>query len=310
VSDADSKRTEAAHGAQALSRYAPALFVLLWSTGFIGSRFGANHAEPFTMTLLRMLLVLAILGFVCWHAKVQWPRTAREILHLGIAGISIHACYLCGILYAMRLGMPVSMTAIIAGIQPVLVAIVSYLLFSERLTRSQWAGMVLGLIGVMMVIVGKYGWHSADYSGKALAAAAMGLFGISMGTLYQKHFCWQQDLRSAAFVQYTATAVICVLGAVSVESMHVNWHAEFIGAIVWLACVLSLGAIGLLLYLIKQNAASRVSSLFFLTPSVTALLAWIIFDEALPTLSLLGMLVTALGVAMVAQIVRGKRIAA
>lgn len=294
--------TNTSAAASALNRFAPALFVLLWSTGFIGSRFGANHAEPFTMTLLRMLLVLAILGVICWRSNVQWPRNWRECLHLSIAGALIHACYLCGVLYAMRFNLPVGMTAIIAGVQPVLVAIISYLLFSERLSRMQWLGMLLGLIGVTLVIVGKYGWSMSDYSGKALSAAALGLFGISIGTLYQKHFCAQFDLRSGALVQYAATSLICLFGALSFESMHVNWHAEFIGALIWLACALSLGAIGLLLYLIKQNAASTVSSLFFLTPSVTALLAWLIFDESLPAISLFGMIATAVGVAMVARV--------
>jgi drug/metabolite transporter (DMT)-like permease len=277
---------------------APTLFVVLWSTGFIGSKYGVPHAEPFTLTALRMGLVVSLLAVVITAWRAPWPRTWQQIAHMAVAGLLVHATYLSGILYAIKLGLPLGFVALIAGLQPVLTALISRIIFSESLTAAQWLGMTLGFCGVVLVIYSRVdARHPLPI--QALSAATIALLGITLGTLYQKRFCQDMDLRTGGFVQFAATGLICALLAFLFESRQVAWNAEFIMALFWLAIVLSLGAISLLYLLIRLDAASKVSSLFFLTPSVTALMAWLLFDEVPGKLVIAGLLVSACGVALV-----------
>jgi len=287
-----------------LARIAPSLFVVLWSTGFIGSKFGSLYAEPFTMTAIRMALVVAILLMIAGLMRAPWPKTPAAILHLVVVGLLVHACYLCGILYALRLGVPVGFVAMVAGIQPILTAVLGFCFLGEALRGLQMWGMALGFGGVWVVISAKFGasFFSTGASNlpfSGLLAAGIGLLGITLGTLYQKRFCTQIDLRTGGIVQYSATAVACLALAFAFETREVNWTQSFIVAIVWLAVVLSIGAIGLLFYMIRHGATAKVASLFFLTPSVTAVMAYLCFDEKLSPLAVIGFAVTAAGVALV-----------
>ena len=287
-----------------LARMAPGLFVLLWSTGFIGSKFGSLYAEPFTMTAIRMALVVAILLIIAGLMRAPWPKTPAAIMHLVVVGLLVHACYLCGVLYALRLGVPVGFVAMIAGIQPILTAVLGYFFLGEALRGLQVLGMGLGFGGVMVVIGAKFGFNpvaagAAHLPVLGMLAAGIGLLGITLGTLYQKRFCTQIDLRTGAIVQYSATAVACLALAFAFETREVQWTQSFIGAIVWLAVVLSIGAIGLLFYMIRHGATAKVASLFFLTPSVTAVMAYLCFDEKLSPLAVIGFLATAVGVSLI-----------
>ncbi len=285
-----------------MAKIAPALFVLLWSTGFVGSKFGSLHAEPFTMTGIRMVLVTTILTIVAFLTKAPWPQSRRSVLHLMVAGCLVHATYLCGILYALRLGVSVALVAIIAGIQPILTALFARLVLNESLRRWQWLGMAFGSLGVLMVVSSKYDLASLSHSNRyGLIAAGIALLGITAGTLYQKRFCADMDLRTGGIVQYLTTSSICLLGALAFETRQVDWNMQFVGAIIWLAVVLSMGAIGLLFFMIRRGAASQVSSLFFLTPSVTAIMAWLLFGEHLSSLAIAGMFATAFGVLLVVK---------
>ena len=277
----------------------PGLFVVLWSTGFIGMKLGAPFAEPFTFMGLRMLLVLSILLVIIAITRAPWPRSAPEFGHIAVAGLLVHATYLCGVLFAIQMQLPLGFVALIAGLQPVLTAVFASLFLHEKLNARQWLGMVLGLVGVVMVVMSKF--SPGTFNWPALGAAAIGLLGITFGTLYQKRFCANMDLRTGGVIQYSATCLLLWMLAFATETRAVEWTGQFVFALFWLAIVLSIGAIGLLYLLIRRGAASKVASLFFLTPAVTAVMAFALFDESLHLLAIAGLLMTAAGVALVTR---------
>lgn len=284
--------------------FAPALFVLLWSTGFIGSKYGIPFAEPFTLTLVRMIVVVTILSVISFVTRAPWPKSVGQVLHISAAGLLVHATYLSGVLYAITLKLPLGFIAMIAGLQPVLTAVLAQLLLNERLNVTQWLGMALGMVGVVLVVVSKYGLGATNWP--AMGAAAIALAGITCGTLYQKRFCANMDLRTGGVIQYSATGVVVLVLAMIFETMKIDWTPQFVFSILWLAVVLSIGAISLLYLMIRRGAASKVASLFFLTPSVTALMAFALFGESIASLGVLGLFVTAAGVALVMRAAKQK----
>ncbi len=251
------------------------------------------------LTTIRMALVVAILLVVAVVARAPWPRDWATISHIVLAGLLVHATYLSGVLYAITWNVPLGFVALIAGMQPVLTALFSKLLFDEKLRRIQWLGMGLGLAGVFMFITSHYTLDGASFAG--LTAAVIALLGITCGTLYQKRFCQNMDLRTGGLIQFSATGVVLFFLAMAFESGQVDWAPQFIFAIFWLAIVLSLGAISLLYMLIRQGTASKVASLFFLTPSVTAILAYLLFQESISWLAFAGLAVSASGVLLVTK---------
>ena len=277
--------------------FTPGLFVALWSTGFIGMKLGAPFAEPFTFMGLRMLLVLSILLVIIAFTHAPWPRNAVVVGHIAVAGLLVHATYLCGVLFAIQMQLPLGFVALIAGLQPILTAVFANLFLHEKLNARQWLGMALGLTGVVMVVLSKYSLGTSNWP--ALGAAGIALLGMTFGTLYQKRFCAHMDLRTGGVIQYAATGLLLWVLAFATETRIVQWTGQFVFALFWLSIVLSIGAIGLLYLLIRRGAASKVASLFFLTPSVTAVMAFALFGESLRMLAIAGLLVTAGGVALV-----------
>jgi drug/metabolite transporter (DMT)-like permease len=275
---------------------APAMFVLLWSTGFIGSKYGIPFAEPFTLTSVRMVIVVAILCTISVATRAPWP-SPRAAGHIAVAGLLVHATYLSGVLYAITLRLPLGFVALIAGVQPILTAVLGKVILNESLSARQWAGMGLGLAGVLLVIASKATLATANWHG--LLAATVALIGITLGTLYQKRFCASMDLRTGGVIQYAATGVVVFLLSLAFETRQIEWTPQFVFAVVWLALVLSIGAIGLLYVMIRGGATAKVASLFFLTPSVTAVMAFMLFGESLSPMAIAGLAVTAAGVAMV-----------
>ena len=284
----------------------PLLFVALWSTGFIGAKFGLPYAEPFTLLFIRFALTLALLVPLAHWLSGEWPRGARLWGHIGISGLLVHGAYLGGVFYGIYLGMPAGLASLLVGLQPLLTAGLAGPLLGERLGGRQWLGLGLGLIGVALVLGGKLDPGESLFQGfgaGALLAIFAALAGISGGTLYQKRFCTGMPLLSGTAVQYLAAGTVLGLGALLFEDRSVDWTPTFTLTLGWLVLVLSISAILLLMALIKRGEASRVASLFYLVPPVTALQAWWLFDEALPPLSLGGM---ALAIAGVVLVVRGK----
>jgi drug/metabolite transporter (DMT)-like permease len=282
-------------GAQSWFAAVPVLFVLLWSTGFIGAKLGLPFAEPFTFLGIRMLMATALLLLFALLTRAPWPGSGVEVGHQAIAGLLVHGIYLGGVFCAIRTGLPAGITALIVGVQPLLTAALVGWVLGEKVTGRQWFGLMLGIAGVALVVSDKLDAGSMTLLG--VLAALCALLGITAGTLYQKRFCSGMDLRSGVVIQYAATAVIMCAMAWIFESRQVEWTGRFVFALLWLVLVLSVGAIGLLFTLIRRGAAAKVASLFYLTPPVTAVLAFFLFGETLGPVALLGM-----GVAMIAVV--------
>lgn len=276
---------------------APALFVVLWSTGFIGGKLGLPHAEPLTFLLWRMALVATVLLVIAAWQKAPWPRSWRLVGHIAVAGLLVHGVYLTGVFGALKQGLPAGTVALIVGLQPLLTALAAGPLLGERVSGRQWLGLALGLAGVTAVVWEKLSLNIGGPLGIGLSVFA--LLGISIGTLYQKRYCTEMDLRSGTAIQYGATGTVLAIVTPFLETMRVDWTGDFIFALAWLCLVLSVGAIFLLFALIRRGAASRVASLFYLVPPVTALMASALFGEKLGPTALAGMALTAAGVALV-----------
>ena len=274
----------------------PFLFVFLWSTGFIGARFGLPYAGPLTFLLLRYAFVIALMGGLAVLARAPWPNDRRKTVHIAITGVLLHAVYLGGVIIAIHRGLPAGITALIVGMQPLLTAALARPLLGEPVSTRQWIGLALGLCGVGLVVVGKMGHGEQTDLASALPPALCALVGITAGTLWQKRFCPSFDLRTGSVIQFVASLVVTLPVALATETMQVQWHGEFVFALAWLVLVLSIGAISLLNLLIRRGSAVNVAGLFYLTPPTTALLAWAIFGETLTPIALAGMCIAVLGV--------------
>jgi drug/metabolite transporter (DMT)-like permease len=275
----------------------PASFVVLWSTGFIGAKLGLPAAGPFTFLTLRFVIAALLLTAVALLMRAPWPRGWRQILHIAVAGLLVHAAYLGGVFAAIGAGVEAGVAALICGLQPVLVAVAAGPLFGERLRLPQWLGLALGVVGVVLVVAEKLALGLGTPAGVALVLFA--LVGMSVGTLYQKRFCAGMDLRSGAVVQFAAATLALAPLAALLEDGHVAWTPNFVFALAWLVLVLSVGAITLLYVLIRRGAAAEVASLFFLVPPTTAVMAWLLFGEKIQPLSAFGMLTVMAGVFLV-----------
>jgi drug/metabolite transporter (DMT)-like permease len=277
----------------------PALFVFLWSTGFIGAKLGLPYAEPLTFLSVRYCIAATLLALLALATRAPWPRRMADVGHYAVAGLLIHALYLGGVFLGISLGVEAGVSAMIVSLQPLLVAAFAGLLLGERVPPLRWLGLALGLLGVLLILAHKLGQGLGDTLGAIACVAA--LFGITAGTLYQKRHCAGMDLRTGSVVQFAASGLVTGMLALVVEDNRIIWSGDFIFALLWLVLVLSLGAISLLYVLIRRGAASRVSGLFFLVPPCTALIAWPLFGERLGFTGLIGMALTVTGVAMASR---------
>jgi drug/metabolite transporter (DMT)-like permease len=278
-----------------LARAAPAVFVVLWSTGFIGTKFALGGAEPLTYLAIRMVLVVALMAIIAAIARPPWPNI-EGVGHSIVAGILVHGFYLAGTAIAIAHSVPAGLSALIPGLQPILTSTLASRWLGERVAPLQWAGLLLGLGGVVLIL------HNRQLGGDigwGWLASAVSLVSITIGTLYQKRFCGGIDWRAGNVIQYLAALAFFALGAWMFETRTVQWTAEFVGAVVWLAVVLSIGSIGLLYWLIRHSAATSVASLFYLVPAVTALMAYLLFDERLDAIAIAGMVACAAAVFLV-----------
>lgn len=273
----------------------PALFVLLWSTGFIAAKYGLPYAPPLTFLFYRFLLVAVLMLVVALVTGASWPSGWRIYGHVAIVAWLVHGLYLGGVFLALDAGMPAGTSAMLVGLQPILTVLLAAWWLSERITSRQWIGLVSGLVGVYFVVR-----HKIDFAGdlRGLWPVAIALFGISVGTLYQKKYCANVDLRAGAVVQFAACAIVYAPLAWLFDTRAVQWTPQFIFALGWSIVVLSVGAISLLYWLLRHGAAADVARLFYLVPAVTALIAYFFFRETLDALALTGMVLIAVGVAL------------
>jgi drug/metabolite transporter (DMT)-like permease len=267
------------------ARAAPAIFVLLWSTGFIATKYVLNSAEPLTYLAIRMALVVVLMAIIAAILRPQWPDRAGMI-HSAVAGILVHGFYLGGTAIAIAHSIPAGLSALIPGLQPILTSTVANRWLGERVTPLQWAGLSIGLAGIVLILhdrpmLGDAGW--------GWFASAVSLVSITLGTLYQKRYCSRIDWRAGNLLQYIAVTVLFAIAAWLFEDNAVRWTGEFMLALAWLAVVLSIGSIGLLYWLIRRSAATSVASLFYLVPAVTAVMAYALFGERLDALAIVGM---------------------
>jgi drug/metabolite transporter (DMT)-like permease len=287
-------------GPATLAALMPGVFVLIWSTGFVVARFGMPHAPP--MTFLAWRFALSVLAFAAWVwlSGAPWPRGRAQWLHLAVAGVLIHAAYLGGVWSAVKLGLGAGTTALIVGLQPVLTALwVSFTGFEHRIAARQWLGLASGLAGLLLVVWDKLG--HGEVTPLNLWLCLLALLAITSGTLYQKRFVAPCDVRTANLLQLTAAFAV-VLPLALLESEGMRLAPALLGAMAWSVLALTLGGSSLLYVLVQRGAATRVTSLMYLVPPCTAVLAWLLFDEALTAPVLAGLALTALGVGLVVRV--------
>jgi drug/metabolite transporter (DMT)-like permease len=277
------------------ARAAPAIFVVLWSTGFVATKYVLNSAQPLTYLSIRMACVVGLMAIIAAVARPKWPDRAG-IGHSIVAGLLVHGFYLGGTAVAISHSIPAGLSALIPGLQPILTSTLANRWLGERVTPLQWTGLLLGLAGVVLIL------HDRPMSGEAgwgWLASGVSLVSITLGTLYQRRYCNAIDWRAGNLVQYIAVTIFFGLGAWLFENNVVRWTAEFVLALSWLVVVLSIGSIGLLYWLIRRSAATSVASLFYLVPAVTSLMAYVLFGEKLDAIAIAGMTACAAAVFLV-----------
>lgn len=275
---------------------APVLFVLLWSTGFIGARFGLPYIEPMTFLGVRMVFVVIIMAIIAILGGAKLP-SRPEIMHSVVTGLLMHGLYLGGVFVAISQGVPAGVSALIPGLQPILTSVIANRFMGEAVSRLQWFGLVLGLVGVALVLHDRQ--MVAEGSVLGWVASIVSLIGVTLGALYQKRFSGNVDWRSGNVFQYAGVTVMYWVASFAFETRVIHWNGELIFAIAWLVLVLSIAGVGLMYWLIRRSAATGFASLFYLVPAVTELMAYILFGEKLDALSIAGMVVCAAGVLLV-----------
>ena len=294
-------------GAAAASKHAsllsplPLFFVLLWSSGFIVAKFGLPYAPPLTFLVLRFVGVLLFLVPAVLVLKAPWPR--GQVRQIALAGLLVQAGYLIGVWCAIKLGMPAGLSALIVGMQPILTALAAPLI-GERVRPRQWLGLVFGLGGVALVVAAKI--QLVGLSLDAILLCVLALLSITAGTLYQKRYCPRFDLRTGTVIQFAASLVVVLPLALIFEGLTpefaaVQWTPRFVAALLWSVMGLSIGAIFLLFALIRRSDATQVTSLLYLTPPTTAVMAWLMFGEAFNALGIAGMALAVAGVILVVK---------
>lgn len=276
----------------------PFMFVVLWSTGFIGAKYAGPYIEPFHVLLIRMLITLVAFGALALVLKSRWP-SPTQAMHQMVTGFLVHAVYLGGVFAAIEWGMPAGVTSLIMGLQPLLTALMSWQLMGESLRAKQWLGLVIGFIGVALVLASGEQGGQFEVEWSTMSAAIAALVAISVGTLYQKRFGGGTDLITGAFYQYLMTAIAMAVLAFSFETGRIDWQPELIAALLWMVFGLSVSAILLLMLMIREGESAKVASYFYLVPPLTAIEAWLLFDETLNLMGMVAIGITVLGIYLV-----------
>ncbi len=275
----------------------PFVFVFLWSTGFIGAKLGLPYIEPLNFLAIRFGISFLLMVPVVLFTRTHWPACGQDYFHISVGGLLMHGGYLGFVFLSISYGTPAGISALIVGIQPLIVAALAGFLLKEDVSLQKWIGLLLGLAGVFLVVSNKLSLGEGTYF--AMSFSFIALFCIAAGTLYQKRFCSNMNIKSGNMIQFAVAGVYFFITSQIFETGHIVWSGELIFALLWLVFVLSLGAMTLLYLLLRSGAAANVSSLFYLTPPCTAVVAYFLFDEQLGFLSLVGMAVAAVGVALV-----------
>ncbi len=272
------------------------LFIFLWASGFIAAKFGLPYAEPFTLLASRFILGAAILVPVSFVLRASWPDSPGQVFHILVAGFGVQTVYLIGVFYGIWFGLSTGITALVVGLQPILTGVLAGLILAERVSRANWIGLIMGFAGLALVVADRVTAPEEHYWGLALVLLA--LLGITLGTLYQKRFCGNFDVRTGVALQNVMSAAVTLGLAVCFESMVIQWTVEFVGAVLWSAIGLSVIGIALYYWMVQRGAAARVTSVIYLSPPATAIMGWLAFGETLSWYALVGMVVAMGGVAL------------
>jgi drug/metabolite transporter (DMT)-like permease len=280
-----------------LDRLAPAIFVLLWSTGWVVAKFGAIVSEPLTFLSIRYLTAAVLFGGLCLASGVSWPRDGRTVLHALVSGAFLHGLYLGAVWWAIGEGVPAALSSIIAALQPLMTALAAPFVIGERLSLRQKLGLGLGFLGVLLAVLPKFfGAGAAEMPAFAIVVNMLGMAAVTYGTIYQKQHLQKGDIRAIATLQYIGALAVTFPFALGLESLHVDFGLAFLALLAWSVLGISMGAILLLLYLIRRGQVSRAASLIYLVPPIAALQAAAIFGEELTVPMILGTAIVVAGV--------------
>jgi drug/metabolite transporter (DMT)-like permease len=277
----------------------PTLFVALWSSGYIVAKFTIGYAEPFTILLMRFVIVAALFAGLAVATGARWPRRRMEWVHLAVVGVLLQTVYLGGIYASLQFGIPAGVSALVMALQPIVTAIAVGPMFGEPVTIRQWAGLVLGFAGVALVLGDNVHFDFDGWAG--IAFSLLALAGITVATLYQKRIGGSGDLRTTQAVQYGAAAIATAPIVALLGPGEIDWSLPFLLGMAWIILPLSAGTYTLFLWLIRRNAAMRLTSYLYLVPPVTALIAWPMFGETMGMMALAGMAAAIGGVALVVR---------
>lgn len=283
------------HRLSKLVGFVPVIFVLLWSTGFIGAKYALPYIEPFNLLFIRMMMTVAVFALLMVVLKIPLPKL-HLVKHQAISGLLIHGAYLGGVFAAIKWQMPAGITALLVSMQPLLTALITMAIYKQRLNKMQWLGLGLGFVGVILVLGSKQQDGDLVLNWPMMLAAMTALIGITVGSLYQKRFGGGVNLVAASLIQYIATAILMAVLTFSFETQIVDWQLPLIASLLWLVFGLSVIAILLLLFMINEGESAKVAAYFYLVPGVTAIEAWVLFDETLSLWAIVGVAISVFGV--------------
>lgn len=274
----------------------PLIFVVLYGSGFVGTKIGMDNAPPFEFLALRFTLAGGLLAVIAWALRAPWPRTRAEIFHVSIAGLLMIGVLSAGVFYSIALGVPPAVSALIIALQPIVVALGAGPLLGERTSPRQWFGLVLGLVGVFLVLSNRL-FFSATYF-NAVLLSVVALIGLAAGNLYQKKFCAGMNVFTGGAVQCISSTIAMLFGILIVGSGEVRWTTDLAISLFWMTAVVSVGAVTILYVMIRHGQVSRVASIFYLIPVSAALTAFFLFGQVPDAMALLGMIVAGVGIGM------------
>lgn len=273
------------------------LFIILYGSGFVGAKLGLPFAQPLIFLTWRFLISTILLLLLAFFTKAAWPTSWKAAGHIAVSGIFLVCIFSVGTWISMNMGVPPAISALIIALQPLAVAVASYFFLDTQISKMQWFGFILGLVGVILVVGEKASFNSYYLGG--ILMSVFGLFGLTVGNLYQKQFCGQMNIFTGGVIQSVASGIICFVFAIFCEPLTVQWTGQFIFALLWMCVVVSLGAISFLYILLRKGESHKVASIFYLVPAVTAIISYFVFKSTLDRYEIAGMLIAMLGVGLV-----------
>ncbi|WP_461534852.1 DMT family transporter [Spongorhabdus nitratireducens] len=271
------------------------LFITLYGSGFVATQFGIPYADPLSFLTYRFSITAIILVVICLLFRVRWPGSFREVFHISIAGMLIVGTFSIGVFISIDLGTSAATSSLIISFQPLIASLLSFLVLQTTISKQQWVGLFMGLLGVSFIVFNNLGIDNLS----GILMSILGLLGLALGSVYQKKFCSNMNVFSGGVIHTCVSAAMCYTIAMFYDGSYTDWQPAFIFSLLWMAVIVSIGALSILYILIRQLEISQVSSLFYLIPVSSVMLSVILLDESLDTNELIGILITSMAVFMV-----------